>query len=133
VPLTLPYLHHFPVHKSGAFMEFVIFFWPTAHPLDVGRTPSLPGPSCIFTTILPVVVVSLILSDSWKQPQLHRTGVMYLLTYLLWIGLPFLILSWLPLSRYQVDVYGFFTLCHMCCKCWHLALYLDSFYTYRYI
>ena len=134
---TLPYLHHFPIRKSDAFMVFVIFFWPTQHLLDVARTPSLPGPSSIFTITLPTaIVVSLTLSDNWKQPQLHRTYAMYLLTYLLWISLPFLILSWLPLSPYQFDVVSsvwfFHFLCHMYCNCWHLSLYLHSFYTYRY-
>jgi hypothetical protein len=137
--LTLPYLHHFPVFKSDAFMAFVIFFWPTQHPLDVTRTPSLPGPSRVYTTTLLAFVVALILSDYWKPLQLHRRVVMYLLTYLLWIGFPFLILSWLPLSPYQVDVvtsiWFFHFLCNMSCKCWHLFLYSDSFRvcTYRYI
>ena len=134
--LTLPYLHHFPIRKSDAFMAFVIFFWPTQYPLDVARTPSLPGPSSIFTISLPIAVIVSLTFDNWKKPQLHWTCVMYTLTYLLWISSPFSMLSWLPLSPYQVDVVssvGFFHfLCYMCCTCWHLTLYLDSLYRYRY-
>ena len=59
-------------------------------------------------------------TDNWKQPQLHRTGVMYLLTYLLWIGLSFLILSWLLFSAYQDDAVSFkwffHFLCHTYCN-----------------
>ena len=113
---TLPYLRQFPIRKSDAFMAFVIFFWPTQHPSDVARAPSSPGPSSIFTISLPTaVIVSLTLSDNRKKHQLHRTCVMYLLTYLLWISSPFLMLSWLPLSPYQIDVISSVGFFHLLC------------------